>query len=208
MYLFGASGHAKVIADILEQMGEKVEGIIDDNKQLKEFMGMPVTHHIEEVSPMIICIGMNDARKKTAKRLLNIYDVQFGKAIHPAAIISEHTEINDGSVVMPRAVVQTGTKIGKHCIINSGAVLEHECNIGDFCHISPHATLCGNVTVGEGSWVGAGATIIQGVKIGRWSIIGAGSVVTKDIPDGVVAYGTPCHKVRRINENLLDDSLL
>ena len=35
MYLFGASGHAKVIADILEQMGEKVEGIIDDNKQLK-----------------------------------------------------------------------------------------------------------------------------------------------------------------------------
>jgi len=205
MYLFGASGHAKVIADILEQMGEKVEGIIDDNKELKEFMGVPVIHHIVEMSPMIICIGMNDTRRRIARRLKEVYDVQYGKAIHPAAIISEHAEINHGTVVMPRAVVQSGTKIGKHCIINTGAVLEHECVIGDFCHISPQATLCGNVTVGEGSWVGAGATIIQGVKIGRWTIIGAGSVVTKDIPDGYVAYGTPCHRVRRINQELLEE---
>lgn len=203
MYLFGASGHAKVIVDILEQQGEQINGIIDDNKDLKEFLGVPVIHHIEEMSPMIICIGMNDRRKMVAKRLMESYNVEFGKAIHPTAIISEHAEIGDGTVVMPRAVIQSGTRIGRHCIINSGAVVEHDCQIADFVHISPQATLCGGITVGEGSWIGAGATIIQGVKIGRWSIIGAGSVVTKDIPDGYVAYGTPCHRVRRINEDLL-----
>ncbi len=203
MYLFGASGHAKVIVDILEQQGEQINGIIDDNKDLKEFLGVPVIHHIEEMSPMIICIGMNDRRKMVAKRLMESYNVEFGKAIHPTAIISEHAEIGDGTVVMPRTVVQSGTNIGRHCIINSGAVVEHDCQIADFVHISPQATLCGGITVGEGSWIGAGATIIQGVKIGRWSIIGAGSVVTKDIPDGYVAYGTPCHRVRRINEDLL-----
>ena len=206
MYLFGASGHAKVIFDILEQMGEQVDGLIDDNKDLTEFMGVPVIHHIEEMSPMIICIGMNETRRRVARRLADVYEVRYGKAIHPSAIISPNAEIGRGTVVMPRAVVQPGTKVGIHCIINTGAVIEHECVIGDYAHISPQATLCGNVTVGEGSWVGAGATIIQGVKIGRWSIIGAGSVVTKDIPDGYVAYGTPCHRVRRINQHLLEET--
>ncbi len=206
MYLFGASGHAKVIVDILEKIGEPIEGIIDDNKDLKEFMGVPVIHHIEEMSPIIICVGMNDRRMMVAKRLNEAYDVIFGKAIHPTSIISPRAEIDCGTVVMPRAVIQSGTRIGKHCIINTGAVIEHECVIGNFAHVSPQATLCGNVTVGEGAWIGAGATVIQGVKIGRWSIIGAGSVVTKDIPEGYVAYGTPCHRVRKINQDLLNES--
>ena len=33
-----------------------------------------------------------------------------------------------------------------------------------------------------------------------WSVIGAGSVVTKDIPDGVLAYGNPCRVIRPITE--------
>ena len=41
MYLFGASGHAKVILDILEQLGEKIDGVMDDNKSLEDFMGAP-----------------------------------------------------------------------------------------------------------------------------------------------------------------------
>ena len=31
MFLYGASGHAKVIIDILEACGMTVEGLIDDN---------------------------------------------------------------------------------------------------------------------------------------------------------------------------------
>ena len=31
-------------------------------------------------------------------------------------------------------------------------------------------------------------------------MIGAGSVVTKDIPDNVVAFGTPCRVIRKISE--------
>ena len=196
MYLFGASGHAKVIVDILEQIGEEVKGIIDDNREVKEFMGRPVIHHIEKMSPIIIGIGMNDLRKKVAERLANTYDVVFGQAFHPTAVVSKYSKVGEGTVMMPYSVVQACCVVGKHNIINTGAVLEHECILEDYVHISPNATLCGNVTVGEGSWIGSGATIIQGVKIGRWCIIGAGSVVTKDIPDGFVAYGVPCHRVR------------
>jgi acetyltransferase-like isoleucine patch superfamily enzyme len=41
-----------------------------------------------------------------------------------------------------------------------------------------------------------GVNILDGIKIGKNTIIGAGSVVTKDIPDNVVAYGSPCKIIR------------
>jgi acetyltransferase-like isoleucine patch superfamily enzyme len=44
-----------------------------------------------------------------------------------------------------------------------------------------------------------GVNIIDGIKVGKNTIIGAGSVVTRDIPDNVVAYGSPC-KIIRDNE--------
>ena len=37
MYLYGASGHAKVIIDIIKAQGGVVEGLVDDNPNLKEF---------------------------------------------------------------------------------------------------------------------------------------------------------------------------
>ena len=36
MYLYGASGHAKVIKEIIESNEEKVIGFIDDNSNIKE----------------------------------------------------------------------------------------------------------------------------------------------------------------------------
>lgn len=205
MYLYGASGHAKVIVDILEQLGETIEGVMDDNKSMEDFMGIPFIQEKENISPLFISIGCNDRRKAVAERVEKIYNIVFGTIVHPSSIVSKRAELGVGTVVMPTSVIQAGCVVGKHCIINTGAILEHETVVEDYAHISPNATLCGNVTVGEGSWIGAGATIIQGVKIGKWCIIGAGSVVTKDIPDGYVAYGVPCHRVRRINQRMLGE---
>jgi len=56
------------------------------------------------------------------------------------------------------------------------------------------------VTIRENAWIGAGVTILPGVTIGRNSVIGAGSVVTRDIPDNVVAIGSPCRVLRPITE--------
>ena len=56
------------------------------------------------------------------------------------------------------------------------------------------------VHIGENVWIGAGTIIVPGVTIGKNSVIGAGSVVVKDIPDNVVALGTPA-KVIKTNDN-------
>ena len=192
MYLYGASGHAKVIIDILEASGVRVDGLIDDNPNIDQLQGYSVWHTFTGESPFIISIGNNKIRKQVAERLQASYE----KAIHPSAILSPTTKIGDGTVVMQGAIIQADANVGKHCIINTGASVDHECVIGDYAHISPHATLCGNVHVGEGSWIGAGTTVIPNLSIGKWCIIGAGSVITEDIPDHVLAFGNPCRIIR------------
>lgn len=194
MYLYGASGHGKVIKEILESLDVTVDGFVDDNPETKELSGLPVQHTAEGVDEIIVSIGVNAARKSVADRLTCKI---AAPAMHPRAVVSKSATVGEGTVVMAGAIVNADVRIGKHCIVNTGASIDHECEIGDFVHIAPHATLCGLITVGEGTLIGAGTSIITGVKIGRWCVIGAGSVVVKDIPDGCIAYGNPCKVIKK-----------
>ncbi|MCE3200361.1 sugar O-acetyltransferase [Paenibacillus sonchi] len=56
------------------------------------------------------------------------------------------------------------------------------------------------ITIGNNVWIGGNAIINPGVTIGHNVVIGAGSVVTKDIPDNVIAAGSPCRVIREITE--------
>lgn len=56
------------------------------------------------------------------------------------------------------------------------------------------------ITIGDNVWVGGNVIINPGVTIGSNVVIGAGSIVTKDIPDNVIAVGSPCKVIREITE--------
>ena len=199
MYLFGASGHAKVIMDILESMTVPVVGLFDDNPAINELKGIPVLGKYEGQAVeggMIISIGDNKIRAKIADQL----SVQFGKAVAESATISTSAEIAEGTVVMQGAIIQASTKIGKHAIINTRASIDHDCRVGNFAHVSPGAVLCGNVQVGEGTHIGAGAIVLPNLKIGKWCKIGAGAVVIRDIPDFSTAVGNPA-RIIKCNNN-------
>ena len=188
MYLYGASGHAKVIIDALIASGVKVDELFDDDLSINELMNIPVKHVWNNESPVIISIGNNFTRKQIAEKLT----CSFGVAIHPTAVVSPHAVIGEGTVLLQSAIVQSCSQVGKHCILNTGASVDHECVIEDYVHVSPQATLCGNVHVGEGAWIGAAAVVKPGVKIGRWCTIGAGSVVTHSVSEaGTVIAGNP-----------------
>ncbi|RVU37871.1 sugar O-acetyltransferase [Hwanghaeella grinnelliae] len=47
------------------------------------------------------------------------------------------------------------------------------------------------ITVGARAWIGANVTVLPGITIGADAIVGSGSLVSRDIPDGVVAFGNP-----------------
>lgn len=200
MILIGASGHAKVIIDILEKSGQSIDFLVDANISIKELSGITVIHQdeyeAESRHELILSIGANSVRK----RLAGLFATRFGKAIHPSVIVASEVEMGEGTVVMAGAVINPSTQIGKHCIINTTASIDHDCQIGDFVHISPNATLCGSIRVGEGTHIGAGATIIPNVDIGKWATVGAGAVVISDIPDHAVAVGNPA-RIIKYNES-------
>ena len=197
VYLFGASGHGKVVKDILNANGVKVEAFVDDNLRVDECSGRKVLHDANGLSPIIVSIGVNRIRKIVVERLLADANtigstLEFATAIHPSAVISPTAKIGEGTVVMAGAVINADAVIGKHCIVNTGSTVDHDCVIGDYCHIAPGAHVSGGTHIGEGTWIGVGACVIQCLNIGKDCMIGAGSVVVEDIPDGVTAYGNPC----------------
>jgi len=189
MYLFGASGHGKVIAEIAESVNLKIEGFIDMDLNKISLLGYPVFHKSPEKSAeLIISIGNNQIRKKIVNELSL---VTYPSLIHPNTNISGRSIVGEGTVVMAGVTINVDVELGQHCIINTNASIDHDCIIEDFVHLSPNVAIAGDVKIGEGTHVGIGACVIQGVRIGKWVTIGAGAVIIRDIPDGCTVVGNP-----------------
>lgn len=200
MILYGASGHGKVIAEILRANG--ITDIIfwddsDDAVIWDLVVEKPDTTKLQGGKDLLVSIGVNKIRKMIAERLGPF--TKFHTAIHPSSVLSPLANIGEGTAVMAAVVINADALIGQHCIVNTASVIEHDCEVADYVHVSPNATLCGNVIVGEGTHIGAGAVVIPGVKIGAWCTIGAGTVVIKDIPDGSTVVGCPGRVIKTIH---------
>lgn len=187
LFIYGASGHGLVVADIARACGYEDIRFIDDGDN-----AYPAFSQIENEKeiPVALGVGINKTRKKLFDKVLD-HGFCVATLIHPSAIISPSVTIGEGSVVMPNVVVNAFASIGKGSILNTSCVIEHENRIGDFVHISPGAMLAGDVSVGEGAHVGIGVSVKQGMRIGNYVLIGAGSVVVKDIHEYEMGYGNP-----------------
>ncbi|MFV8281327.1 acetyltransferase [Christiangramia marina] len=202
MILFGASGHAKVILDIINSgTGDTVDYILDDNSEIFELAGFEIDHTVDrnilQKIDTIVAIGDNKIRKHICLK----YRIKLHQAlIHKTATVSKAAFVSKGSVVMAGAVISHSANVGENSIINSNAIIEHDVSIAKFAHVSPGAIVTGAVSIGEGSHIGAGASIIPGISIGKWVTIGAGAVVLKDIPDYAVVVGNP-GRIIKYNKN-------
>ncbi|SHF91678.1 acetyltransferase EpsM [Salegentibacter echinorum] len=198
--IYGASGHGKVIFDVLRSQDLEIHAIFDDNPEVKEFLNYTVIHKPKGDAlrlPTVFAIGDNKIREKVTNKFQGIIaDAVF----HRSAVVSAISNLGEGTVIMPNAVVNAGTRIGKHCIVNSGAVVEHDVELGDFVHVAPNTAITGNVKIGEGTQIGAGASIVPGITIGKWVSIGAGAVIIKDIPDYAIVVGNPGKIIKYSNE--------
>lgn len=202
VFLIGASGHAKVIIEILEMQGVTIGGLSDVNPNITTLLNYPVGVNFSVLFDnlkdiVIICVGNNLIRKKIVSN--NSYN--YGLAIYPKASISPRSTIGPGTVVMAGTAINTGVRIGNHAIINTNASIDHDCCIEDYVHLSPNTALAGNVSIGEGTHIGIGACIIPGIKIGKWATIGAGSVIINDIPDYAVVVGNPGKIIKYSNKD-------
>jgi UDP-N-acetylbacillosamine N-acetyltransferase len=206
--IWGASGHALVVAEIVRLRSRAVVGFIDDvdaTRRGKTFAGARVLGGLEclaglradGVRDVVIAIGDCAARLRLAD-VARQHQFHLAQAIHPRAMISEDVVIGAGTVVCAGAVVNPGVVIGENVIINTSATVGHECELGDGVHVGPGAHLGGCARVGRGTWVAIGAIVSDRVVIGDESVVGAGSVVVRDVPSRVVAFGVPARVVRNV----------
>ena len=206
IFVFGASGHAKVVMDIIERQGlYKIAFLVDDDPALNgsEVYGYRVIGGKEallarkgEVSRGIVAIGSITARMKVAKWLTE-NGFSLVTVVHPSAQLARGVTVGQGCVIMAGAVINSDSRIADNVIVNTRASIDHDCLVRDGVHIAPGAVLCGTVTVGEETFVCAGATIAPNLKIGEHAIIGAGSTVIRDVPDGVTVVGSPARIIRQ-----------
>lgn len=206
--IIGASGHAKVIIDIIEKQKKyKIFGFIDTHKDVGEIifgytvlgteMDIPLLMNQKNIHGGIIAIGDNWVRKQMKDKILSICkEFKFVSAIHPKSILFKGIKIPTGVVIMAGVIVNANAQIGDFCILNTKASLGHDSVMQNFSSLAPGVTAGGCLEIGECSAISIGAIVIQNIKIGAYTIVGAGSLVVKDIGSYKVAFGNPAKEIR------------
>ena len=94
------------------------------------------------------------------------------------------------------------TDIGAFTYINAknGVIIEDYVQIGSHCSLYSVSTIDnkeGKIILKKNCKIGSHSVIMPGVTIGKNAIVGAFSFVNKDIPDNVVAAGTPVKIIKK-----------
>ena len=210
IFVYGASGHGKVVADILlSKHDTEFAGFVDDREELQgtTVMEFPVAGNGEwlrhEASgarvAVALGIGENHARQLLAARCKQ-WDIEIRTLVHPAATVSRSARLGPGTVVMAGAIINPDANVGAGVIVNTGAIVEHDVEVGDYAHVAPNAAMGGASRLGAFSHLGLGAVVLQCISIGSHTIVGAGAVVVRDLPDCIVAIGIPARIHRRLEQ--------
>jgi sugar O-acyltransferase (sialic acid O-acetyltransferase NeuD family) len=195
--VYGASGHARVLIDLMRLVKELFPvAAVDDDPSREEVLGIPVVGtssllaqlKTEGLRNAVLGIGSVHNHQKR----VGLYDrlvtagFHIPNLIHPRAIVEPSVVMGVGNQLFAGAMVGSAAKLGDDTIINSGSIVCHDCVIGSHTHLSPGAILAGGVEIGENTLVGMGATVYLGVRIGSNVVIANGSHIMKDVPDGSV----------------------
>jgi sugar O-acyltransferase (sialic acid O-acetyltransferase NeuD family) len=202
--LWGASGHARVLAEFLGALDYAVVALVDNDPALTSFLpGVPLLHdeaalrewrgaHAGDLFALVAIGGARGAERLALQHALSAAGYTIPTAVHPRAFVAADAELGAGTHVLALAAVAAAARLGAGCIVNTSA------SVG--VHIGPGATLAGNVTVGRNAFIGAGAAVIPNVTIGAGAIVGAGSVVVRDVPANTIVYGNPARVARAVAE--------
>jgi len=206
--IFGASGHAKVIVDIIEKQGKyNIVGFINefssDNIVIHGYKVLGNEFSLKDIISSnkvyggIIGIGDNFQRLNCRNKIIKLMPkFKFINCIHPHSIVGKEVTFGIGNVVMAGAIINSSTIIKDHCILNTNSSIDHDSLISDFVSIAPNVGIGGNVKIGNYSSIGIGANIFHNVTVGNNCIIGGGSLVCNNTIANSVYYGSPSKFIR------------
>lgn len=118
-------------------------------------------------------------------------------------MIREKTRIGDRVAVGTGTVIEGHSTIGNDVSLQSMVFIPTDTRIEDHVFIGPNAVLTNDrypprrigglrgPTIRDGAAIGANTTLLPGICIGEGSLVAAGAVVTHDVPDHMLAIGSP-----------------
>lgn len=209
--LWGSSGHAKVLADVVSLSGGEVVALFDNNEQAVSCLpGVPLYYgdagfiewkNNQDSSDTFYAAlaigGQKGEDRKNIAQYMESSGLTFPNLIHPSAIVSSTAHLGKGCQILANSTVAADVTMGSFSIVNNSASVDHECMLGVGVHLAPGAIICGDVNINDFAMIGAGAVVLPRLSIGKRVVVGAGAVVTKDIPDDAVVVGNPARILRK-----------
>ena len=205
--VIGASGHARVLTHLLQELGTPPAAIADIDGRLHgtDVYGVPAIGGDGAVMALnpsdIVLVNAVGNAPGSGQSGLNLrralYETfkekgfEFASVVSNDAVVSGKAALGEGVQAITRAVIHPGVNIGDNTILNTGASLDHDCSVGVHSHIAPWAVLCGGVAVGDECHIGARAVLVPGVRVGDGAVVGAGAVVIDDVAPGTTVVGNP-----------------
>ncbi|HEX2874560.1 MAG TPA: hypothetical protein VHP33_25075, partial [Polyangiaceae bacterium] len=155
LVIWGASGHALVVADAARaQRKFSIAGFVDDRAERKgvAFAGSEVLGgrdalrelYARGVRHLHVAVGHCATRLKLA-RVAQSEGFLLATVVHPNAVIAAQTPVGDGTFVAAGVVVNVGARVGENVILNTSCSVDHECDIRDGVHVGPGVRLGGSV---------------------------------------------------------------
>lgn len=215
--LLGKSGYAiPVILDLLRCLGHSgsigiIPNIADEENESLQYPFLVQGFELHEINYTptldlrgsdLILASIGKARSAIYHSFLQNFSIKtasFPSLIHPSSVVGAEVIYGKGFHLSPLSVIAPFSYLGDFNVINRGVSIGHHCKLGDFVTVNPGANIAGLCQIADHVTIGAGAVVLDRIKIGKASVIGAGSVVTKDIPEGVIAFGSPARIIRQIS---------
>lgn len=196
--VYGAGGHGKVVAEIIELSGNNEVFFFDEKwPTISKNEHWPVVGNfsslvktINNYDGVIVAIGDNITRINRFKDLERI-NAPLRTFVHPSACISRYSKVGIGTVIMANVVINPFVTIGNAVIVNTAATIDHDAILNNGIHICPGVHLSGGVSIGNNVMIGVGAQVIQSINIGECALIGAGANVIVDVKPNTIVVGNP-----------------
>jgi len=200
LLLFGAGGHARVVADAAQDLGAWPLLVASDRDPAKctgellagvELVSLPRAVAMD--AALHVAIGHNTSREHEAAAL---GAARLVSVVHRAATVAQTAVVGAGCFVAAGAVVAPRASLGTGVIVNHAAVVDHDVSVGDFAHIAPGAVLGGAARIGRRVLVGAGAVVLPGVTVADDVVIAAGCVVNQPLHEAGTYAGLPARRLK------------
>lgn len=205
--IYGAGGLGREIIEILYQMPSQTRWdkivFIDDTKDGETLRNFPIYsfENFKQIYPSenveILIAVVEPVYRKLLHDRVKSNGYKLGTLIHPNVHVPETTHVGKGVIINAFAIVSCDSHISDNVLMQRRSVVSHDCYVGENTTLAADAALAGFCSVGKNTFLGINVKLKQKTTIGNNTIIGIGSVVTRDLPDGIIAYGTPAKEVRK-----------